>query len=113
LPKLVGLSLATEMILLNRTITAKEAKNFGLVSTTISDEKDFLSEVMKIALKISQGPTIAYQHIKALLNDSHKSDLISHLKNEYEKIKICAGTNDFQEGINAFLEKRKPIFKGE
>jgi len=105
LPKLVGLSLATEMILLNRTITAKEAKNFGLVSTTIS--------VMKIALKISQGPTIAYQHIKALLNDSHKSDLISHLKNEYEKIKICAGTNDFQEGINAFLEKRKPIFKGE
>ena len=113
LPKLVGLSLATEMILLNRTITAHEAKNFGLVSMTISDEKDFLSEAKKIALKISQGPTIAYKNIKDLLNNSYKNDLISHLINESEKIKICAGTKDFQEGINAFLEKRKPIFKGE
>ena len=113
LPKLVGLSLATEMILLNRTITAKEAKNSGLVSMIISDEKDFLSEVNKIALKISQGPTIAYQNIKNLLDNSYNSDLISHLKNESEKIKICAGTKDFQEGIKAFLEKRKPIFKGE
>ena len=113
LPKLVGLSLATDMILLNRTITAKGAKTFGLVSMTISDNKDFLSEVKKIALKISQGPTIAYQHIKDLLNHSYKNDLISHLKSESEKIKICAGTRDFQEGINAFLEKRKPMFKGE
>jgi len=101
------------MILLNRTITAHEAKNFGLVSMTISDEKDFLSEAKKIALKISQGPTIAYKNIKDLLNNSYKNDLISHLINESEKIKICAGTKDFQEGINAFLEKRKPIFKGE
>ncbi|MHA1507102.1 MAG: enoyl-CoA hydratase/isomerase family protein [Promethearchaeota archaeon] len=113
LPKLVGLSLATEMILLNRTITAKEAKTFGLVSMTISEDKDFLSEVKKIALKISQGPTIAYQHIKELLNISYENDLISHLKSESERIKICAGTRDFQEGIKAFLEKRKPIFKGE
>ena len=113
LPKLVGLSLATEMILLNRIISAKEAKAFGLVSMVILDDKDFLSEVTKIALKISQGPTIAYQHIKDLLNNSYKNDLISHLKSESEKIKICAGTRDFQEGINAFLEKRKPIFKGE
>jgi len=113
LPKLVGLSLATEMILLNRIISAKEAKAFGLVSMVISDDKDFLSEVTKIALKISQGPTIAYQHIKDLLNHSYKNDLISHLKSESEKIKICAGTRDFQEGINAFSEKRKPLFKGE
>ena len=113
LPKLVGLSLATEMILLNRTITAKEAKNFGLVSMTISDEKDFLTEVKKIALQISQGPTIAYKNIKDLLNISNKSDLLSHLKSESEKIKICAGTEDFQEGIDAFLDKRKPVFKGK
>jgi len=113
LPKLVGLSLATEMILLNRTITAKEAKNFGLVSITVSNEKDFLSEAKKIALKLSQGPSIAYENVKYLLNMSYKNDLISHLKKEAEKIEICAGTEDFQEGINAFLEKRKPIFKGE
>ena len=113
LPKLVGLSLATEMILLNRIITAKEAKNFGLVSITISDEKDFLSEAKKIALKLSQGPSIAYQNIKDLLSISYKNDLRSHLKHEAEKIKVCAGTKDFQEGINAFLEKRKSIFKGE
>jgi len=113
LPKLVGLSLATEMILLNRTITAKEAKNYGLVSMTVSDEKDFLSEVKKIALKLSQGPSIAYKNIKYLLNMSYKNDLISHLNKEAEKIKICAGTEDFQEGIDAFLEKRKPIFKGK
>lgn len=113
LPKLVGLSLASEMILLNRTITAKEAKDFGLVSTIIPDEKDFLSEIKKIAMKMSQGPTIAYRNIKDLLNTSYKSDLNSQLKNEYEKIKICAGTKDFQEGITAFLEKRKPLFRGE
>jgi 2-(1,2-epoxy-1,2-dihydrophenyl)acetyl-CoA isomerase len=113
LPKLVGLSLATEMILLNRIITAEEAKNFGLVSMTISNDKDFLSEIKKIALKMSQGPTIAYQNIKDLLINSYKNDLLSQLKNESEKIEICAGTKDFQEGINAFLEKRRPNFEGE
>ncbi|MBY9019440.1 MAG: enoyl-CoA hydratase/isomerase family protein [Candidatus Lokiarchaeota archaeon] len=113
LPKLVGLSLATEMILLNRIITAKEALQFGLVSMTVPDEKDFLGDVMKIALKISQGPTIAYKNIKDLLNNSYKNDLVTHLKNESEKIKKCAGTKDFQEGIKAFLEKRKPNFEGK
>ena len=113
LPKLEGLSLATEMNLLNRTITAKDDKNFGLVSMTVSNEKDLLNEAKKIALKLSQGPSIAYQNIRDLLSLSYKNDLRSHLKHEAEKIKICAGTQDFQEGFNAFLEKRKSIFKGE
>jgi len=113
LPKLVGLSLANEMIFLNRILTAEEALKFNLVNRIISSEKSFMEEVKKFALNISQGAPIAFSLAKKLLKKSYSNDLKTHLENEAESIIETAGTEDFQEGIKVFFEKRNPTFKGK
>jgi len=113
LPKIVGLSLANEMILLNRVLNAEEALKFNLVSKVIGSDVSFLEEVKKIATKISHGPIIAFESTKKLLVKSFSNDLETQLEEETENIKINAAKEDFQEGIRAFLEKRKPNFQGK
>ncbi len=112
LPKIVGLSMAREMALLNRIITSEEVEKIRLVSKVISDETPFLEEVKAIALKISNGPTKAFGSTKYLFLKSYTNDLNSHLDEELKHISINAATEDFQEGINSFFQKRKPNFKG-
>ena len=109
LPKLVGLSLANEMILLNRILTSEEAENYGLVNHVIKGE-DFMFEVQKIASQVAQGPSNAYMLSKRLLQNSYSNRLDEHLEEEAKYIKKCAGTFDFKEGVSAFLKKRKPSF---
>jgi 2-(1,2-epoxy-1,2-dihydrophenyl)acetyl-CoA isomerase len=113
LPRMVGLSLATEMIMLNKVLNSKEAQNNGLISAIFHSKDSFLEDIKEIALKLSKGPTIAFRSVRQLLEKSYHNNLDTHLKMETEKITNCAGTDDFQEGLNAFLEKRKPIFKGK
>ncbi|MFW9952370.1 MAG: enoyl-CoA hydratase/isomerase family protein [Candidatus Thorarchaeota archaeon] len=113
LPKIVGLSLASEMIYLGKIINSEEALHFGLVSSLVPSTVQFLDNIKQIGLKLSNGPSIAFRNVKALLNESYSNDLITHLKSEAKKIKECAGTEDFKEGISAFLEKRKPEYKGK
>ncbi|MFW9949336.1 MAG: enoyl-CoA hydratase-related protein, partial [Candidatus Thorarchaeota archaeon] len=62
--------------------------------------------------KIKLWTGYSFKNVKSLLNDSYTNDLITHLQNEAEKIRECAGTEDFKEGISAFLEKRKANYKG-
>ncbi|NHJ24349.1 MAG: enoyl-CoA hydratase/isomerase family protein [Candidatus Lokiarchaeota archaeon] len=113
LPKIVGLSLASEMIYLNRVLNSEEALNFGLVSSIFSSNEKFLEEIKLIGSQLSHGPIKAFKNVKILLNECYTNDLTVHLLKEAEKIKECAGTLDFKEGISAFLEKRKAIFKGK
>lgn len=113
LPKIVGLSVANEMIFLNRNLNSEEALRFNLVSRVIKTEKSLLDEVKKIAVKLSRGPPIAFANAKKLINDSYNNNLEKHLDFEAENIKISAGTEDFKEGVKAFLEKRKPNFQGK
>ena len=110
LPKLVGLSLANEMLFLNRVLNAGEALQFSLVNKIIKPEEQFIEEVKKFALEICQGSPIAFSYTKKLIKESYTNDLEAHLEREAENIVKAAGTEDFQEGLKAFFEKRKPNF---
>ena len=112
LPRLVGLSLANEMLFLNRTLNAEEALQFNLVNKLINSER-FIEEVKEFAVNISKGAPIAFSFTKSLLKDSFTDDLETHLDKEAEKIVKTAGTDDFQEGLKGFFEKRTPDFKGK
>jgi len=113
LPKIVGLSVANEMAILNRVLDANEAKQCNLVSQIIFPKESFLEEVKKLAKKIGQGPTLAFGSTKELLIKSYYNDLDTHLEEELEHVKKNAGREDFKEGIKSFFEKRKRIFKGK
>jgi len=111
LPKLVGLSLANEMLFLNKALNAEEALRFNLINKMVSSET-LLGETKKLAVQISKGAPIAFAYTKKLLKESYTNDLESHLEKEAENIVKTAGTEDFQEGLKAFFEKRDPNFKG-
>lgn len=113
LPKIVGLSLATDMILTNRILSAEEALQFNLVSRVFETNDLLLNEAKDIANQLSRGPTLAYKKAIKLIESSYSHDLESQVKLEIENIVESAGTDDFQEGITAFLEKKKPTFTGK
>ena len=113
LPKIVGLSVANEMAILNRVLDAKEAKQYNLVSQVITLKELFLEEIKKLAIKIGQGATLAFGSTKKLYIKSFSNDLETHLEEELKYVKENASREDFKEGIMGFFEKRKPIFKGK
>jgi 2-(1,2-epoxy-1,2-dihydrophenyl)acetyl-CoA isomerase len=112
LPKIIGLSLANEMVLLNKTLTANEAKQAQLVSEITSNDQ-LLERVKQVAIKISSGPTIAYGSTKRGCCRSYGNRLNEHLEDELKNLKLTSTTMDSQEGMSAFLEKRKPNFQGK
>ena len=112
IPKLVGLSLANEMLFLNRILTAEEALKYGLINKIIN-MGSFIEEVKKFAIIVARGAPLAFSNTKKLLKESFTNDLETHLDKEAENIVKAAGTEDFQEGLKAFFEKREPEFKGK
>ena len=112
LPKLVGLSLANEMLFLNRVLNAEEALRYNLINK-IFDSETFTGEIKRYAIQISKGAPVAFAYTKKLLKESYINDLKSHLEMEAESIVNAARTEDFQEGLKAFFEKRDPEFTGE
>ncbi|MFX0080703.1 MAG: enoyl-CoA hydratase/isomerase family protein [Candidatus Hodarchaeota archaeon] len=112
LPKLVGLSIANEMFFLHRILNAKEALEFNLVNKVVVSG-EFVEEVKKFAIELSLGAPMAFAFTKKLLRESYTHNLETHLNREAEHIVKTAGTEDFQEGLKAFFEKRKPMFKGK
>ena len=112
LPRLVGYHKAFEWSTLGTKITAEEAHNVGMINKiTTPEQLDDL--VQEYALKYAVAPTKAIVLIKKMLNKGMNENLDTML--EYEKYcQVIAGaSNDFKEGTTAFLEKRKPVFKGE
>ena len=92
-------------------ISADDAFNIGMIYK-VYDDNDFENEVLKLAEKLSQMPTKGLGLTKKLLNLSLTNDLENQLNEELNAQIIAGNTNDFNEGVNAFLEKRKPDFKG-
>ncbi|UMZ72954.1 enoyl-CoA hydratase/isomerase family protein [Natranaerofaba carboxydovora] len=112
LTQMIGAAKATELIMTGRTVEAKEALELGLVNKVVPGE-DLEKATKEFANKLAQGPTKAFGNMKALVNRSAFSGLESILDNELEYQINCAKTEDFKEGVSAFLEKRKPEFKGK
>lgn len=112
LPRIIGMQKATALMMLGDKISATDAERIGMIYKAVEDE-DFESESFDIAKKLAQMPTKGLGLTKRLLNESFTNDLNTQLNREDEVQTEAGQTYDYQEGVNAFLEKRKPIFKGK
>lgn len=112
LPRLVGMQRASAMMLLADKVSAAQAKEIGMIYDYFSDET-FEEEVKKLASKLANLPTKGLAYTKKLLNQSFQNSIEEQLTQEGIFQDKSGKTSDYQEGVDAFLEKRNPIFKGE
>jgi enoyl-CoA hydratase len=112
LPRLVGMGKAKELIFTGDPISAQEALNIGLVNQVVAPEQ-LDAAVEKICQKIAARGPVALHMAKVALNNGAQADLRTALEIEARCFSLCFGTQDRVEGMNAFLEKRKPDFKGK
>lgn len=111
LPRLVGWGKAKEMIYTGKIIDAAEAEKIGLVDKVVPPEK-LEEEVRQLAETIASKSTIVISLAKKAINRGMYTDLAAGLDYEKANYALCFATEDHKEGISAFLEKRKPEFKG-
>jgi len=112
LPRLVGRAKAKELLLTGDSISAEEALRIGLVNKLV-DGDQLIEETVKIAQKIASKSSVQTAFIKSLVNKGADIDLFSACSLEITNFAASFSTNDQKEGMTAFLEKRKPEFKGE
>ena len=111
LPRLIGLRLTQELAYTNRRLSADEALACGLVTRVVDDDV-LLTEARSLALQLAQGPTAAFGSMKRLLGASSQAALPAQLQAEASAISQTMATADAAEGIAAFLDRRKPAFRG-
>jgi 2-(1,2-epoxy-1,2-dihydrophenyl)acetyl-CoA isomerase len=111
LPRLVGPKRALAMMLMADPVPAEQALAWGLV-TQVFDDDVFHGEVTTLARRIASGPSQTYRFIKEAVAASLGNDLDAQLGLEKELQRRCGRSYDFEEGVRAFREKRKPAFQG-
>ena len=111
LPRLIGKSRAAELILTGRIINAEDAYGIGLVNKVLSPDA-LMAECRKWAETLSEKSPVAVRYALRAINQGIEVDLASGLKMESLCLGACLGSEDSKEGLSAFLEKRKPKFKG-
>ncbi|MHB8833196.1 MAG: enoyl-CoA hydratase/isomerase family protein [Desulfobacteria bacterium] len=112
LPRLVGVGRATEIILTGRTLSAKEALEFGIVSKVVPQDR-LLEEAVALAGAIASKGPVAIRLAKDAILTGFGMTLEEGLRYENRLAAVVMGTRDKKEGLSAFLEKRKPTFTGE
>jgi 2-(1,2-epoxy-1,2-dihydrophenyl)acetyl-CoA isomerase len=111
LPRLVGLQRATALMMLSDKVTAEEAESMGLIYKAI-DDTEFAFFVEELANRLAAMPTKALGMTKRLINAGFNHNLDQQLDMEGELQVLAGESYDYKEGVNAFLEKRKAVFKG-
>lgn len=111
LPRLIGFQRASALMMLGDKVSATEALQMGMLYKIFEDEV-FETESKKLALQLATMPTKALGYIKQALNASATNTIQSQLALEDELQQKAAATADFKEGVDAFLAKRAPQYKG-
>lgn len=112
LPRIVGSARAFELATTGRKVSAKEASEFGIINKVVKLEA-LDAAVEEVTNYYANAPTKAVGLIKKMLNKSFHSDLETMLEYEAYCQEIAGASSDNKEGVTAFLEKRKPKFRGE
>ena len=100
-----------ELAFLGDRFGADKAKELGIVNW-VTPKAELEAETLKLAKRLAHGPTRAYANAKALFNASNHLSMETQLQMEAEKIADSMASEDHAEGVNAFLDKRKPNFVG-
>jgi enoyl-CoA hydratase len=112
LTRLIGATKAKELIFTGKMIDARTAEQLGLVNMVVPQDK-FRETVRQFASELAQKAPVALKVAKALINKGAEISLDAAIALEREGFGVVASTEDLQEGVSAFIEKRKPVFKGK
>jgi len=110
LPRIVGLSRALEIVAFDKPISSELALEWGMVNQVVEDGKS-LEAAINMLKQLSKGSIHSFGLSKKLLTDSFNTTLESQLEMERQGLSDCGNHPDGIEGVNAFLEKRKPVFE--
>ena len=112
LPRYVGMQRAAALMMLGEKVSADEAVTMGMIYKSFPDDS-FEADSKALATQLAGMPTKGIGLTKRLLNSSYSNNLHEQVEMEM-RVQVEAGnTHDFVEGVNAFLEKRKPEYKGK
>jgi enoyl-CoA hydratase len=111
LARSVGKALAMEMVLNNRMLTAAEALQFGMLNRVVPVER-YLEEALALASELAARPPLALRLGKEAVNNAFESSLTDGIADERRAFYFLFSTQDQKEGMAAFVEKRRPVWKG-
>jgi 2-(1,2-epoxy-1,2-dihydrophenyl)acetyl-CoA isomerase len=111
LPRMIGLRRSMELHYTNRTLSAREAMEWGLVNRVHSDA-EFPAALEALARELAQGPTLAFGRAKRLFHQSTQESLETQMELEAQAIAESGRTEDFRNGVAAFARKQAPVFSG-
>lgn len=111
LPRLAGRARATAMMMLGERIPAEQALDWGMIYQVVDDEA-LMATARAMAARLAAGPTVAYGLMRQAITDGLASTLTESLARERRDQFVAGRTADHAEGVAAFLEKRKPVFRG-
>jgi 2-(1,2-epoxy-1,2-dihydrophenyl)acetyl-CoA isomerase len=111
-PQLLGRARSRALAMLGDRLPGDKAAEWGLIWQCVADDQLIL-EAQKLATRLASGPSLAYRELKRVLDDAAHNSLDEQLENERLTQRLLGDTEDFREGVMAFLTKREPQFKGK